>query len=76
MKKVLIITTSLRPNSNSDLLGENFAKGALEVGNEVEIISLKGKNIAFCRGCFVCQKTKECVSDIPHHLKKWGLLAR
>ena len=61
MKKVLIITTSLRPNSNSDLLGEYFAKGALEAGNEVEIISLKGKNISFCRGCFACQKSKVCV---------------
>ena len=27
-KKVLIITTSLRPNSNSDKLAESFAKGA------------------------------------------------
>ena len=61
MKKVLIITTSLRPNSNSDLLGEYFYKGALEAGNDVEIISLKGKTINFCRGCFVCQKSKECV---------------
>ena len=29
-KKVLIITTSLRPNSNSDKLAESFAKGAEE----------------------------------------------
>ena len=60
-KKVLIITTSLRPNSNSDKLAESFAKGALESGNEVETVSLKDKTIAFCKGCFACANTGRCV---------------
>ena len=56
-KKVLIITTSLRNDSNSDKLAASFAKGALEAGNDVETVSLKGKTIAFCRGCFACANT-------------------
>lgn len=60
-KKVLIITTSLRNNSNSDKLAESFANGALEAGNDVETVSLKGKTIAFCRGCFACANTGRCV---------------
>jgi len=60
-KKVLIISTSPRKGSNSELLASEFAKGALEAGNDVEQVSLAGKNIEFCRGCFVCQTTQRCV---------------
>lgn len=60
-KKVLIIETSLRSGSNSDKLAESFAKGAADAGNSVEIVSLKGKNISFCTGCFGCQKIGKCV---------------
>ena len=60
-KHILIITTSLRSNSNSDALAHAFAKGAAESGNTVEQISLQGKNIAFCRGCLACQQLGRCV---------------
>lgn len=60
-KKVLILSTSPRKNSNSDALAEEFAKGAREAGHEVEKISLIGKDIQFCRGCLACQTTKRCV---------------
>ena len=60
-KKVLVICTSLRANSNSDKLAKAFADGALAAGNEVETVSLKGKNIAFCKGCFACSSTGSCV---------------
>ena len=61
MKRVLIITTSLRKNSNSDLLADKFKEGVAASNNDVELISLKGKKIAFCLGCLACQKTKECI---------------
>lgn len=61
MSKVLIITTSLRAKSNSDILANKAAEGAKDAGHEVEIISLKGKTIGFCIGCFTCQKTQKCV---------------
>lgn len=61
MSKVLVITTSLRAKSNSDILADRLIAGAKEAGHEVEKISLKGKTIYFCIGCFACQKTQKCV---------------
>ena len=61
MKKVIVISTSLRHGSNSDMLAEKFAEGAKAAGNEVEKISLVGKNIQFCKGCMACQKMGRCV---------------
>lgn len=50
-KSVLVLSTSLRPHSNSHLLAQKFAQGAQEAGHQVELISLQGKDICFCRGC-------------------------
>lgn len=61
MKKILILSTSLRPRSNSEMLANAFAKGAAEAGNQVEVLSLRDKTIGFCRGCLTCQKTGKCV---------------
>lgn len=55
MKKIIVISTSLRHGSNSDMLAEKFLEGALSAGNSVEKISLVGKNIQFCKGCMTCQ---------------------
>ena len=60
-KKVLIIGTSLRKNSNSDALAKSFAEGARSAGNEVDTVSLTGKNIAFRKGCLACQSIGRCV---------------
>ena len=61
MSKVLVISTSLRAKSNSDILTEQLIAGAKDAEHEVEHISLKGKKIAFCIGCLACQKTQKCV---------------
>ena len=45
MKKVVVISTSMRAGSNSLVLAEKFAEGAKAAGNEVEFISLRGKDI-------------------------------
>ncbi len=63
MKKVIVISTSLRPGSNSDMLADRFIEGAKAAGNEVEKISLAGKTIQFCKGCLGCQKLGRCVID-------------
>ena len=60
MKKVLIISTSLRAGSNSEILAKEVAKGAKEKGHKVEFVSLKNKKIAFCKGCLACQKLGKC----------------
>lgn len=60
MKKVLAISTSLR-KGNSLALAEKFVDGAKEAGNDAELVSLIGKKIEFCRGCFACLEKGECV---------------
>lgn len=61
MKKVIVISTSLRRGSNSDMLADQFIAGAESAGHKVEKISLLGKNIQFCKGCLGCQKLGRCV---------------
>ena len=61
MKKVIVISTSLRRGSNSDMLAEQFVQGATAAGHDVEKISLDGKTIQFCKGCMGCQKLGRCV---------------
>ena len=60
-KNVLVISTSIRPNSNSEMLANAFADGARTSGNDVEVVSLKDKTIGFCQGCLACQKLGRCV---------------
>ena len=74
-KKICVIKTSLRYNSNSDQLADAFIQGAKEGGNSIEEISLKDKNIAFCKGCLACLKLGECVikddaNSITEHIKQ------
>jgi len=61
MKRVIVISTSLRRGSNSDMLADKFVEGAKVAGNDVEKISLVGKEIQFCMGCMGCQKLGRCV---------------
>ena len=53
-KKVLILSSSPRRNGNSDLLCNEFMRGAAEAGHQVEKIFLKDKHINYCTGCSVC----------------------
>ena len=61
MKRVIVISTSLRRGSNSDMMTDQFVAGAKAAGHEVEKISLVGKEIQFCKGCLGCQKLGRCV---------------
>lgn len=64
MKKVLIICTSPRKGGNSEVLADSFMKGAQEAGHQVEKVCLHDKQVGFCKGCLVCQKTMRCfISD-------------
>ena len=71
-KRVLVISTTLRKDGNSELLSKEFARGAKDNGNEVEFISLRGKNIEFCRGCLNCQITETCIinDDVKEIISK------
>lgn len=63
MKNVIVISTSLRHGSNSDMLADRFIEGAVRSGHNVEKISLRDISVGFCRGCLACQKLGRCVID-------------
>lgn len=74
-KKVLVISTSLRNHSNSEMLADSLTEGARAAGNTVETISLKDKQIGFCKGCLACQQRQKCVIqddaiDIAEKMKR------
>lgn len=54
MKKVLAIVSSPRKGGNSELLVDEFVKGAKEAGNTVEKVCLREKKIAPCLACEAC----------------------
>lgn len=60
-KKVLVIATSPRYGSNSEMLADAWMKGAIEAGHEVEKVRLADKKISFCIGCMACHKSNRCV---------------
>ena len=57
MKKVLILSGSPRKGGNSDLLCDEFMRGAIEAGNEAEKIRVAEKKIGFCTGCYHCKES-------------------
>ena len=57
MKKVLILSGSPRKGGNSDILCDEFMRGAIDAGNEVEKIRVTEKKIAPCTGCYFCRKS-------------------
>ena len=60
--KVLIVSTSLRTNSNSDILARECQRGALEAGHDVEYVSLKGKTIQYCIGCLSLYSQRQSIT--------------
>lgn len=59
-KKVLILSGSPRKGGNSDTLCDEFAKGALAAGNDVEKIRVAEKKVACCLACYACRGTGVC----------------
>ncbi len=63
-KKVLILSGSPRKNGNSDLICDEFMKGAVESGNDVEKIRVSSKDIHPCLACYHCKDNNgKCVFD-------------
>lgn len=71
-KKILILSGSPRKGGNSDLLCDEFAKGAAEAGHQVEKLRVAEKSIGFCRGCYGCRDSGVCVirDDMSQILEK------
>lgn len=73
MKKVLVLSGSPRHGGNSDVLCDQFVKGAEEAGNEVEKIFVAGKKIGCCLACYYCSSHNgECCQkdDMAEILQK------
>lgn len=72
MKKILILSGSHRKGGNSDTLCDEFMRGAIEAGHNVEKIRLSDKHINYCMGCGVCSTTHKCVQkdDMSEVLEK------
>lgn len=60
-KQILILSGSFRKQGNSDLLCDEFMRGAVEAGHTVEKIFINDKRIDYCRGCGVCNTTHKCI---------------
>lgn len=73
MKKVLILSGSPRKGGNSDILCGEFARGAVDAGNETETIRVAEKKIGYCRACYYCSSHNgECAvkDDMAEVLQK------
>ena len=72
MKQVVLLSASPRKNGNSDILCQQFIKGAENAGHTCEQVSLYEKKIGFCRACYACFKTGKCVlkDDMEDILEK------
>lgn len=69
-KNILVLSASPRKDGNSDLLCDEFIKGAIEAGKQVEKIFLADKQINYCIACESCRKNngiciwKDDIADI------------
>lgn len=62
-KKIVVISSSPRVGGNSDLLCDQFVKGAQEAGHDVEKINLATLKINPCRSCYACRDSQRCVQN-------------
>ena len=61
--KTIGIAASLRPDSNTLQYVKKCLNTLEENGVETELISLRGKEIKPCLGCYKCQELGRCVQD-------------
>ncbi len=59
-KNVFIVSSSPRKDGNSDMLAEEFAKGARDAGHAVQKINVRDLDMKFCSGCLYCHSAKKC----------------
>lgn len=61
-KNILIISSSPRKGGNSNILCDEFMRGAREAGNHMEKIRISDQDISYCTGCCACiSKPGACV---------------
>ena len=60
-KNILVISASLRNGSNSDMLADEFMRGALESGNKTEKITLRAKTLIFAKVALPARKQENAL---------------
>jgi len=55
-KQIVILSSTPRRGGNSELLCEEFMRGAKEAGHAATLIALREKKIGYCTACDACQK--------------------
>ena len=61
MKKVIVISSTPRRGGNSEILAEEFARGAGDAGHAVEVIDLRDYHLNYCVACYACADSGKCV---------------
>ena len=61
MKKVIIISSTPRRDGNSEILAREFARGAIDAGHSVEIVTLRDYHLNYCVACYSCEQTGKCI---------------
>ncbi|MEG0873933.1 MAG: flavodoxin family protein [Clostridiales bacterium] len=63
MAKIVLVSTSPRTKGNTAFVLNEMANVIREVGSEVEVFSLAGRNINACKACNSCKSTGKCAFD-------------
>ena len=53
-KKIVVLSGSPRKGGNSELLCDQFIRGAAEAGNQVEKIFVCNMKVNYCTACDAC----------------------
>lgn len=59
-KNILILSDSPRKGGNSDILCDEFMRGAQEAGHTAEKIFIREKKIGYCIACYACRESGAC----------------
>ena len=59
-KKVDIVSSTPRRGGNSQILADEFARGAKEAGHTVVSVNIRELDLKFCIGCLYCQSHDKC----------------
>lgn len=72
---ILALHLSPRKDGNSDIMLDEFLRGARQAGSVVEKIRIADHHIKHCLGCSNCEKTGKCVITDDDMNKLYPLLA-
>ena len=73
--KIVILMGSPNRNGSTNILVENFIKGAIEAGHQTEVIDVCHADIHPCTGCVACGYEGPCVQKDDVEMIRQKLLA-